>query len=142
MCALVAREPASEHEIIWEDEHHIAFLNRYPTLYGHTLVAPRLHYERLERDLDQAAYVRVQELVYRVAHAIGTVVETERMYVLSLGSQTGNSHIHWHVAPLPPGVPYREQQFHSLMTEHGVIDWDDELASNLGERIRTALAAG
>jgi hypothetical protein len=47
----------------------------------------------------------LQEVVYGVAQALGTVVPCERMYVLSLGSQQGNSHIHWHVAPLPPGTP-------------------------------------
>jgi diadenosine tetraphosphate (Ap4A) HIT family hydrolase len=43
--------------------------------------------------------------VHTVALAINHVVPTERTYVLSMGSMQGNSHIHWHVAPLPPGVP-------------------------------------
>ncbi len=46
----------------------------------------------------------------RVPHA----VSTERLYGLSLGSHGGNAHVHWHVAPLPPGVPYREQQYAAL----------------------------
>ena len=26
-----------------------------------------------------------------------------------------NAHVHWHVAPLPPGVPYEQQQFRAVM---------------------------
>jgi hypothetical protein len=33
-------------------------------------------------------------LVYRVASAVETVVPTERTYLLSLGSQQGNAHLH------------------------------------------------
>lgn len=139
ICALVQREPGSHHEIVWEDAEHIAFLNRYPTLYGYTIVAPRRHLERIERDLDKDAYLRLQSVVYAVARALEAVVDCERTYVLSLGSQHGNSHIHWHVAPLPSGVPYGEQQFHALMSEHGVIDWDDVQASKLGQELRHAL---
>ena len=43
------------------------------------------------------------------------VVPTERLYLLALGSRQGNAHVHWHVAPLPPGVPYEKQQYAALM---------------------------
>jgi diadenosine tetraphosphate (Ap4A) HIT family hydrolase len=47
----------------------------------------------------------------QVGTAVSAVVPTERLYVLSLGSQQGNTQVHWHVVPLPPGVPYADQQF-------------------------------
>lgn len=139
ICELVASAPGSEHEIVYDDGEHVGFLSRYPTLYGYTLVAPRAHVELVHRDLDRSAYLRLQEVVYRVAQALATVVPCERMYVLSLGSQQGNSHIHWHVAPLPPGTPYRQQQYHALMAEYGAIPWDGEKAAVLGARLRAAL---
>jgi diadenosine tetraphosphate (Ap4A) HIT family hydrolase len=139
ICALVADEPGSEHEVVYDDREHVAFLSRYPTLYGYTLVAPRDHVELIHRDLDRHAYLRLQDVVYRVAQALEAVVPCERMYVLSLGSQQGNRHIHWHVAPLPPGTPYRKQQFHALMAEHGIIPWDAEQAAALGTQLRAAL---
>ena len=58
-------------------------------------------------------------MFHRNARAVAAVVPTGRMYSLSLGSQQGNAHLHWHVAPLPPGVPYREQQFRALTAENG-----------------------
>jgi diadenosine tetraphosphate (Ap4A) HIT family hydrolase len=140
ICALIAGEPGSEHEIVYDDGEHLAFLNRYPTLYGYTLVVPRRHVDLVHRDLDRAAYLRLQDVVYRVAGAIESVVPCERMYVLSLGSQQGNRHVHWHVAPLPPGTPYGEQQYRALMLEHGVIPWTAQDAAALGAQLREALA--
>jgi diadenosine tetraphosphate (Ap4A) HIT family hydrolase len=56
-------------------------------------------------------YLSLQRLVYQVGEALRGELPTERLYIMSLGSQSGNRHVHWHVAPLPPGVPYAEQQF-------------------------------
>ena len=139
ICDLVAGVPGAEHEVVLDDGEHVAFLDRYPTLYGYTLVAPRAHVELIHRDLDLPAYLRLQQVVHRVARALAAVVPCERMYVLSLGSQQGNSHVHWHVAPLPPGTPYRQQQYHALMAENGVIPWDRDRAAALGARLRAAL---
>ncbi|MFI9533889.1 HIT domain-containing protein [Nocardia fusca] len=140
ICAIVAGTHDSELEqIIDEDDENIAFLCRYPTLTGHTLVAPKQHHEHVVRDLELEQFRRLTEMVHRVARAVETVVPTERMYLASLGSQQGNSHLHWHIAPLPPGVPYREQQFHALMAENGVLAWTLADAVDLAGRLRRAL---
>jgi hypothetical protein len=52
-----------------------------------------------------------------VVEAVREEVGAERMYVMTLGSNQGNAHVHWHVVPLPPGVCYEEQQFAALMLE-------------------------
>ena len=70
------------------------------------------------------------------------MVPTERLYVLSLGSMQGNAHVHWHVAALPPGVPYAEQQYAALMAEHGWSRSDADTVAALAAAIRAALAAG
>jgi hypothetical protein len=67
-------------------------------------------------------------------------VPTERLYILSLGSHQGNAHVHWHVAALPPGVPYHEQQFRALMTEtKGVLALSAEEQADLADQLRSAL---
>ena len=141
VCALVSGAPGFEHEVVFEDDEHIAFLDRYPTLPGRTLVAPRSHVEHVVRDLDEAAYLRTMLVVREVALAVEAVFGPERTYLLSLGSQQGNSHLHWHVAPLPPGVPYEEQQFHALMTENGVLGTGPAERAAVAERVREALRA-
>jgi histidine triad (HIT) family protein/ATP adenylyltransferase len=50
--------------------------------------------------------------------------------------------VHWHVAPLPPGVPYEQQQYHALMSENGVLSVDDESQAALAQTIRSHLPAG
>lgn len=79
-------------------------------------------------------------MVRRVAGAVSEVVPTERMYSLSLGSKQGNAHLHWHVAPLPPGVPYGRQQYYALMTENGVLDVDDGSQAALARDIKNRLS--
>src|SRR3989442_362553 len=64
---------------------------------------------------------------------------SERLYVLSLGSEQGNAHVHWHVAPLPPGVAYERQQYAALMHENGFLDISNAdqaaLARSIGDHI-------
>jgi histidine triad (HIT) family protein/ATP adenylyltransferase len=74
-----------------------------------------------------------------VARAINDVVATERTYVLSLGSMQGNAHVHWHIAPLLPGVPYQQQQFHALMAANGILQHSPVETARLGAAIRSAL---
>lgn len=110
ICQIVARSSEYPAHIVYEDEKAIAFLDKYPFLYGWTLVAPREHREQVAGDFAVEEYLDLQRVVYRVAEAVRREVGAERMYLLSFGSNQGHSHVHWHVAPLPPGVPYREQQ--------------------------------
>lgn len=139
ICALVAVAPGAAHEVLLDDGDHLAFLGRYPTMYGHVLVAPKKHVEHVVRDFDEPSYLRLQSFLYRIVNAVEAVVPSERTYVLSLGSQQANSHVHWHVQPLTPGTPLEQQQFHALMAENGVIPWSPERALDLADRIRAVL---
>lgn len=140
ICEIVNREPRYyEHHILYETAEAIVFLNKYPTLYGYTLVAPRKHVEQATGDFTLDGYLALQRLIYYVAEAIRQEVPTERIYILTLGSQQGNRHVHWHIAPLPPGVPYEEQQLEALMLEKGVLKLSDDEMSGLGSRIRQTL---
>ena len=148
ICEFLRGNPAYPHHTVHEDEFAVAFLSRAPnkegknltTAYGYTLVVPREHREQL-MDLSEGEYLHLQRVVYRVARALREEVPTERTYVLSLGSNAGNSHLHWHVVSLPPGVPYGEQQFHFLMSENGVVELTDAELTDLAERLRQRMAA-
>lgn len=141
ICELVAGNPEFRHHVIYEDSAAIVFLNKYPTLYGYTLVAPREHREQATGDFPMDEYLSLQRLVYRVAEALREEVPTERIYILTLGSQQGNRHVHWHVAPLPPGVPYEEQQGEALAMSKGILSLSDTemaaLAERIGQRMET-----
>jgi diadenosine tetraphosphate (Ap4A) HIT family hydrolase len=73
------------------------------------LVAPRDHREDVTDDFGLDEHLALQAVVHRVGEAVGRVVPTERLNVLILGSRQANSHVHWHVAPLPVGVPFERR---------------------------------
>ena len=125
--------------MIHEDSDVLVFLNRYPTLRGYTLVCPRRHIERVVGDTTESEYLDLQRWVYRVGKAVEQVVPTERLYALSLGSQQGNRHVHWHVAPCPPGVPYHEQQLTALTMSRGLLPIRTEEMRELAGEIRHCL---
>ena len=141
VCGIVARDPDfSDHYILYEDDA-IAFFNRWPTQRGYTLVVPKEHREQATGDFTVNKYLALQRIVYGVAEAVHEKVGDERAYVLSLGSNGGNAHVHWHVVPLPPGTPYDEQQFAALMLETaGALDIPEDekadLAARIGRRMR------
>jgi ATP adenylyltransferase len=139
ICELVTGNPDYQHRVIYEDETAIAFLNKYPTLYGYTLVAPRDHREHVTGDFTPDEYLALQQLIYCVAETLRQEVPTERIYILSLGSQQGNRHVHWHVAPLPPGVSLEKQQFEALTLENGILDISDAEMTALAARFRQRL---
>jgi histidine triad (HIT) family protein len=73
--------------------------------------------------------------------SVEAVCEPERTYLYSLGSQQGNAHLHWHIAGLPSGVPYPQQQFHALMTENGVLSLPPDEVAEMAVRLREAVVA-
>jgi diadenosine tetraphosphate (Ap4A) HIT family hydrolase len=141
ICAIVAGEPDGRHQLLYEDEQTLAFLSRYPTLPGYSLVAPKRHVEDWVHELTAAEFLALQMVVRDLATALAAVLPTERMYSLSLGSRQGNAHLHWHVVPLPPGVPYEQQQYHALMAENGVLDISEQDQAALAAAVRQQLAS-
>ena len=142
VCLFAAGDPVqrAENELIYEDDEVVVFLDRYPTVEGYVLVCPRKHFEQVTGDLTEDEYVALQRWVYRVGEAIRRTLATERLYVLSLGSQQGNRHVHWHVVPVPPGVSYREQQLALLAKSiRGVLPFDRQQNAALAARIRANL---
>ncbi|WP_420596410.1 HIT family protein [Deinococcus sp.] len=147
ICAFLSGHPDYCHHLLFEDDFAVAFLARASSeagreiiqALGYVLVAPRQHREHATADFTQSEYLRLQMLVYQVGQALRAELPTERVYVLSLGSQQGNSHVHWHVVPLPPGVPYEQQQFHFLMSENGVLEVESGEMAALAARLRQRL---
>jgi ATP adenylyltransferase len=135
ICEMTAGRTDGNH-VIYQDDVFIAFLNKYPVLYGYVLVAPIEHKEQVTGDFTPEEYLALQRGVYQVAEAVRRTVETERVYILSLGSQQGNRHVHWHIAPLPYGVPFKQQQLEALRMEHGFLNIPEEECVELAGRIR------
>ena len=139
ICEMVAGRLNGNH-IIQQSDDFIIFLNKYPVLYGYTLVAPAKHKEQVTGDFSLEEYLGLQRIVYRAAEAVRTSVNAERVYILSLGSQQGNRHVHWHIAPSPPGIPFKDQQIEALRMEHGILDGPEDEMEGLARQIRENMA--
>ena len=105
------------------------------------LVAPRDHREQVTGNFNEEEYVELQRFIYQDPEAMRRLLSPERIYVLSLGSQQRNSHVHWHIAPLPEGVLLEQQQFHALMHESGVVETTPEEMAQLAEDLKCAFAS-
>jgi diadenosine tetraphosphate (Ap4A) HIT family hydrolase len=140
ICAIVSGED-TRHHVLHEDDDAIAFLNRFPTLEGYVLVAPRAHREQVTGDFTRPEYLELQCVVYAVAEAVRATLSPERVYILSLGSQAANAHVHWHVAPLPAGVPFERQQFEALRWDAGYLELTDPELEELAARLRPEIAS-
>jgi ATP adenylyltransferase len=138
ICAIVDGE-RHDHLVLFRDDLCIEFLDKYPTLLGYSLLAPLEHRTDVIGSFDTAEYVELQQRVHRLGRAVSACVPTERLYVMSLGSQQGNAHVHWHVAPLPPGVPYQQQQFAALTRDNGCLDVPNDHLVSLARHIRLEL---
>jgi diadenosine tetraphosphate (Ap4A) HIT family hydrolase len=141
ICRLIEGDPTlARHHVIWRDQDAIAFLNRYPPTYGYSLVAPVTHREQVTGDFTLHEYLQLQRVVHAVAEAVRQKLRPERLYILSLGSQQANAHVHWHVVPCPPGVPLESQQIALLDAQkRGVLQLGHEDGEELAAQIRAHL---
>ena len=139
ICEMVAGRLNGNH-IIQQDDEAIIFLNKYPVLYGYVLVAPVKHREQVTGDFTLEEYLALQHVIYQTAEAVRKTIPAERVYILSLGSQQGNRHVHWHIAPLPPGVPFKEQQLEALKVENGILDVGTDEMEDLARRLQQSIS--
>jgi len=102
-CRIVAGElPA---EVVYEDEHVLAFLDIYPMNPGHTLVVPKSHVERLS-DLPDELCGPLFAAARKVAVAAISALGASGANVgLNDGRAAGQAipHLHIHVVPRFPG---------------------------------------
>ncbi len=87
--------------LVYEGEHHVAFMDKFPLNPGHTLVVPRAHYETLfDMPAEEvgALYARVATL----ADAVRAAMAADGM---NIGQNNGRAasqivgHVHVHIIP-------------------------------------------
>jgi len=78
----------------------------------------------------------LQRRVYLITEAIRQELDAERIYLMTFGSQQGNSHVHWHIAPLPLGVPYEKQLLNAVSSKDGILRLSEDEWYCLTTRIR------
>lgn len=141
ICELVDEQTARERETVaYRDEHCVVFFPPYPRLYGYCLLAPHRHATNVVSDFTENDYLALQLRVHRLGRVLAEITPTERLYVFSFGSMQGVAHVHWHLAPLPPGIPFREQQLAAVGKVEYLVIAEAE-REDLAERVRNGMTA-
>ncbi len=79
--------------IVAEDKDYLAFLDINPLVLGHTLVVPKKEIDYIY-DLDDNLLAGLHLFCKRVARAIESVVECDRIGVAVIGLEVPHAHIH------------------------------------------------
>ncbi|MCH7560688.1 MAG: HIT family protein [Nitrosopumilus sp.] len=86
---------------LYEDDSHVAFLDRYPIDVGHSLVLPRKHHEKIT-DMTPEDVGTIFALVPKIAKAI---LDATNADAFSIGQNNGRAakqivpHVHIHIIP-------------------------------------------
>ena len=141
VCRIVEGKPLIPNpQIVYEDQDVIAFLTQLPTQEGYTLVCPKRHVERYEKDLSEEEWLHLQKVVQEVAKAVSETTNAMRMYIAVLGTPERNAHVHIHVCPCPQGTPFEEQQFKAMEFKNGkYLEISDERMKKIADGIREKL---
>ena len=121
-----------EGHILYEDDSHIAFLDKYPIDVGHSLVVPKKHHEKIT-DMEPQKVGDIFTIVPKVANAI---LKAAKADAFSVGQNNGRAakqiipHVHIHIIP-------RYNSTGTIWTKRKISD-DAELAE-LAEKIRNCI---
>lgn len=86
---------------IYEDDTHVAFLDKYPIDHGHSLVLPREHFEKVT---DMTAD-KVGDLFSKVPKIAKAIIQTINADAFSMAQNNGRAakqivpHVHVHIIP-------------------------------------------
>ena len=78
ICEFLKGNPDFAHHEVARTETAVAFLNKYPTLFGYVLVAPLTHIEQVTGGFSEVSYLDMQRFIYRVAEAMRKILAPER----------------------------------------------------------------
>ena len=119
---------------IYEDNDHVAFLDKYPIDTGHSLILPRQHYEKVT-DMKSEEVGKLFSKVPKIARAI---VESINADAFSMAQNNGRAakqivpHVHVHIIP-------RFSKKGTVWTKRDIAT-DVELDS-LAQKIRKAISS-
>ena len=125
-------EGKREGHIVYEDEKHIAFLDKYPIDDGHTLVIPKKHYERIT-DMDSNDVGELFSLIPKIAKAVLLGAGAD---AFSLAQNNGKAakqiipHVHVHIIP-------RYNDKGTVWTKRQIPT--NEVLSQLAQKIKSAI---
>jgi histidine triad (HIT) family protein len=102
-CKIISGEIPSKR--VYEDDYVYAFLDIYPASEGHTLIAPKKHYNSFT-DMDPEDVARLFEAARKITVAVEKAFSAEGSNIgINNGEVAGQEvpHVHVHVIPRKKG---------------------------------------
>jgi len=102
-CKIIAGEIPCRK--IFENGKVLAFLDIGPVSDGHTLVVPRVHYEKLH-ECPEEVLAELSNCLGKIAPAVAGAMETEAYNVLCNNGRAAGQlveHVHFHIIPRKDG---------------------------------------
>ena len=118
--------------ILYEDDSHVSFLDKYPIDVGHSLLIPRKHHERIT-DMTPENVGKLFSLVPKIAKAILIGANADAFSIAQNNGRAAKQiipHVHIHIIP-------RYNSKGTIWTKR-TISTDSEL-EELAKKIRSAI---
>jgi len=87
--------------VVYQDEDYIAILDKYPIAFGHTLVMPKKHFERVN-DLSPREFAALYARVYALNRIITSRMNASASHISVNDGAAANQlipHVHVHIIP-------------------------------------------
>lgn len=113
---------------IWEDENHIAILDRNPNVKGMTLLMTKKHFDSYAFDMPDQEYAQLMKAAKKVAALLDKGLKVKRTAMVMEG--LGVNHIHIKLYPLS-GL---DQKFNETWAEDRVFfdKYEGYISTKLG----------
>ena len=98
-CNIVKGSTASH--VIYQDDEYVAILDKYPIAFGHTLVMPKKHFERVN-DLSMREFGALYARVYALNRIITSRMNASASHISINDGVAANQlipHVHVHIIP-------------------------------------------
>ena len=120
---------------IYEDETHVAFLDKYPIDQGHSLVLPREHFERVT-DMDPEKVGALFSKTPKIARGILKATQADAFSMAQNNGWAAKQivpHVHVHIIP-------RYNDKGTIWTKRNITNYDElnSLASKIRKNIESS----
>ncbi len=120
----IAENNTPHHELIWQDDEHLAFLAVPPSKEGHTLVIPKEHTIGI-LDLSEMQFKKLFKAARKVALLLKERLDCHNVAIVTEGSSIPHTHVHL--------IPLRKGE---KLAEFGCMKMTVEELAQIGEIIR------
>ena len=118
------------YTLIYEDNNFIAFLDKYPTSKGYTLVSPKKHIQDITQ-LTPEEYLKMQKIIHNVSNAIKKAFSPNRICLFQLGGVA--PHLHFHIVPIYGTLT---EQVLDIIKKKSILEFSEKENTLIANKIR------